>query len=763
MIRYSVRGHLEDVMNTKKILLVSLLACLASFSHAASAVDSKDTTSELTTRLLIAEQQLKAQDSQLTVLDKESGAIRIRLESKASQKEWHTTDKQQAVLGNKIQDMHTTLTGYSDRISTISGSVDRFGLLLTIWGGVITLLLTLGGLLASIATFNKAKQIAVKEAKEGIKAAQIDIDQANQQAQAKIQALFNSAQNATKELESYIEQGNVETRTLLEKAELCVTELESHKTQSTEAMDKAMGEIKSKQRETGAIFESIQESHFEINKKLTGQSSETIDLPTKEIFNTLLKQSISAFEQKEYERSISLLSACLDQPNINDLQKANILYNTSVAYSKSGNTQLELETYNNLIKQLQHSEDKSALRYVAMAMINKGITIGEQGGVGNENAIDIYDQVIQRFEGFQETILLEQVAKAMLNKGVLLKEAGKESRAILSYDTIIQTFESSQETELLQSVAMAMRNKGLAFAQQGKTEEAISSYSQLIQRFKNSQQITLAEQAAMAMLNRGMELKRTKEAVASYDMLIQHFGDSQETTLLEAVSMAMRNKGVALTEQGKIGEAIATYERLIQRFSSSQEIVLEKQVIVAMLNKGVALEEQGEIEKSISAYDELIQRFKNSQDITLEKYVAMTILNKGLAHKKQGKKEEACAAYNQLIQSFGDSKKIVLQEQVARAQANLISVLPKNDPELPNKCREAIERLHLLEAKAPGTHAYDLACMFSMLNEKDHCQHWLSVCIEKGTLSDREHLENDSDLDNVRNEPWFEEILAAAK
>lgn len=73
---------------------------------------------------------------------------------------------------------------------------------------------------------------------------------------------------------------------------------------------------------------------------------------------------------------------------------------------------------------------------------------------------------------------------------------------------------------------------------------------------------------------------------------------------------------------------------------------------------------------------------------------------------------------------------------------------------------QAKEILEQAEQLNPDN-VYNFACLFSVLNEVDKCKEKLLRCRNANTLPDKDHLQNDIDLDNVRNQPWFEELLAS--
>jgi tetratricopeptide (TPR) repeat protein len=63
------------------------------------------------------------------------------------------------------------------------------------------------------------------------------------------------------------------------------------------------------------------------------------------------------------------------------------------------------------------------------------------------------------------------------------------------------------------------------------------------------------------------------------------------------------------------------------------------------------------------------------------------------------------------------------------------------------------------EALSPGTAAYNLACVCALEADPDGCRQWLRAAKKAGHLPKREHLLKDPDLEVVRKESWFGEIL----
>jgi len=67
------------------------------------------------------------------------------------------------------------------------------------------------------------------------------------------------------------------------------------------------------------------------------------------------------------------------------------------------------------------------------------------------------------------------------------------------------------------------------------------------------------------------------------------------------------------------------------------------------------------------------------------------------------------------------------------------------------------QRLATLKKDDPIVH-YNLACSHSLLKQVDDALRALSRAVELG-YRDVEHMENDSDLDNVRSDPRYAELV----
>jgi tetratricopeptide (TPR) repeat protein len=103
---------------------------------------------------------------------------------------------------------------------------------------------------------------------------------------------------------------------------------------------------------------------------------------------------------------------------------------------------------------------------VAEALVNKGVTLREQGDAKGE--IEICDEVVKRFEMDSAPGVREQVATALFNKGVTLGEQGDAKAAIEAYGEIIKRFENDSAPGVRETVAFAHNVLGDSLADSGQ-------------------------------------------------------------------------------------------------------------------------------------------------------------------------------------------------------------------------------------------------------------------------------------------------------
>ncbi|MCK5001080.1 MAG: hypothetical protein KAS23_16165 [Anaerohalosphaera sp.] len=71
---------------------------------------------------------------------------------------------------------------------------------------------------------------------------------------------------------------------------------------------------------------------------------------------------------------------------------------------------------------------------------------------------------------------------------------------------------------------------------------------------------------------------------------------------------------------------------------------------------------------------------------------------------------------------------------------------------------EAVEKLMTSESVKPGAAAYNLACVYAVMDNYDQSRKWLETGAKAGTLETREHAMQDTDLKPFWREDWFRKL-----
>ena len=81
------------------------------------------------------------------------------------------------------------------------------------------------------------------------------------------------------------------------------------------------------------------------------------------------------------------------------------------------------------------------------------------------------------------------------------------------------------------------------------------------------------------------------------------------------------------------------------------------------------------------------------------------------------------------------------------------------DNELYDKAKESFETA---EKTQQGSASYNLACMYALQNEGDACLNALENARDHGLVPDEQNIVNDTDLQNVKQLPWFSEYIKSS-
>jgi tetratricopeptide (TPR) repeat protein len=187
----------------------------------------------------------------------------------------------------------------------------------------------------------------------------------------------------------------------------------------------------------------------------------------------------------------------------------------------------------------------------------------------------------------------------------------------------------------------------------------------------------------------------------------------------------LNNWGNALVKQGKTkqgAEADALFEKACAKYAEAVRIKADYPE--AFYNWGTALSAQAKTKQGAEA-DGLFQKAyaKYAEAVRIKPDDHEAFYNWGTALLEQGRKKQGAEADN----LFG----------------------------------EAHARLGRAEEIRPGAGSYNLACVAALRGRGEECREWLTKARDTGALPSAEKLATDSDLDGVRKERWFQELLSS--
>ncbi|MCB2264227.1 MAG: tetratricopeptide repeat protein [Candidatus Thiosymbion ectosymbiont of Robbea hypermnestra] len=147
-----------------------------------------------------------------------------------------------------------------------------------------------------------------------------------------------------------------------------------------------------------------------------------------------------------------------------------------------------------------------------------------------------------------------------------------------------------------------------------------------------------------------------------------------------------------------------------------------------------------------------------------DKHAALN--NWGIALKKQAETkhgEEADRLLAAAIEKYRTALEIKPDKHEALynwGAALMEQAETKSDGEAEALYRAVAEKLARVEALAPGRGAYNLACLAALQGRGNEARSWLLKSRNAGRLPNRAHLEQDTDLDRIRDTRWFRKLLS---
>ena len=117
--------------------------------------------------------------------------------------------------------------------------------------------------------------------------------------------------------------------------------------------------------------------------------------------------------------------------------------------------------------------------------------------------------------------------------------------------------------------------------------------------------------------------------------------------------------------------------------------------------------------------------------------------------------EKAIDLYEQAIEL--DSNYVYTYANLGNTYFDIAKLKPETE-RLP-WYEKAVTQLKHAETIEAGAGAYNLTCVYSLQSLFDDAKVWLMKCKEHNKLPSKTHMQQDTDLDNLRNLNWFKAFM----
>jgi len=231
--------------------------------------------------------------------------------------------------------------------------------------------------------------------------------------------------------------------------------------------------------------------------------------------------------------------------------------------------------------------------------------------------------------------------------------------------------------------------------------------------------------------------------------------------------VALNNSGNALITQAQ-QKSGAEADALLAQAGKKYEAALKIKPDYhnALINWGAALFTQAK-QKSGAEADALLAQAgkKYEAALKIKPDDATGLTNWGAALYTQAKQKSGAEA-DALLAQAGEKCEAALKIKPAHQNAlyNWGIALMQQGKTKPGRAAERLyslaeQKLSASESISPGSSAYGMACLASLRGTPTDAKRWLQTCRDLEKLPSRKEMEEDSDLDAIRNEEWFREFL----
>ena len=217
---------------------------------------------------------------------------------------------------------------------------------------------------------------------------------------------------------------------------------------------------------------------------------------------------------------------------------------------------------------------------------------------------------------------------------------------------------------------------------------------------------------------------------------------------------AFNNWGSTLLELAKLKKDEDLFQQAFEKYAEAIKIKPDK--YEAFYNWGGTLLELAKLKKDEGLFQQSFEKFADAVRIKPDMHEALS--NWGLALWELAKLKKDEELLRQAFEKCAEAVKIKPNNYEALTNwGGALSELAKFRQD--DTLFEEAERILLKAQEVNPDIVYNLACIKALRGQHQECRKLLEHCKSVGTLPSKDYLKEDSDLESVRDEEWFQELL----
>lgn len=229
---------------------------------------------------------------------------------------------------------------------------------------------------------------------------------------------------------------------------------------------------------------------------------------------------------------------------------------------------------------------------------------------------------------------------------------------------------------------------------------------------------------------------------------------SDKTIPAEIQAWALVELGNKHFNAARKSNSISIYEKAVQQFEAAHKI--EPDMHEALNNWGVALLELAQLKKEPALFKAGFSKCEAALKIKPNNYQSLNNWGSGLLRLARLKLEPALL--DDSIAKFEAALKIKPDYRLALKNWEIAMLWGWNLTKNPEYLEKAIESINQAEKIDPND-CYNGACLAAIKNDEEGCKERLFRAKAAKSLSTRKRLEENDILANMRDKPWFAELL----